>query len=98
MSTGPGFGQAANSGRAAAAAARDTAIAGTLLAQARWDARQLAIARARRDHPGWTWAQIGEELGLTKHQAACAFRRMALAAGLREDWAAGQPRRRAWYR
>lgn len=74
-----------NRRKAAAAAERDVVIAEKLLVQGRWSGPQLAVTRARAQHPGWNWAQVGETLGVSKYQAASMFRRMSLTAGLRPD-------------
>lgn len=72
-----------NEARTLAAAARDSAIAATLLGGAGLTDGQVVLALTRAVHPDWSWAQIGAHLGLSKDQAVARFRRMAQMAGLR---------------
>jgi hypothetical protein len=72
-----------NQARVLAAARRDAVIARTLTDRGGMDDRQAALVSARWGHPDWSWKQVAESLGLTKHQAIGAFRRLAERAGLR---------------
>jgi hypothetical protein len=67
----------ANAFRSASTAERDVFIAG-LVADAGLDLPSpwLAVARARREQPGATWAEVGMSIGISKHAAVGAFRRL----------------------
>jgi hypothetical protein len=80
----------ANARRVQAGAARNAALAGRLLV---WLPEQTAstvlrywreVAEARATSPEASWAEVAEPLGLSKWQAASAFRRALAAAGLRD--------------
>lgn len=71
---------AANASRSAAAAQRDAQIARDLLNDQRTrsllPSHYLAVAEARAAHPDWSWAQIGDGLGWSRHKVAGIWRRI----------------------
>lgn len=75
-------GLAAASRRQRVAAERDVPAARELLRLPDLTETQRAIAYQRWQNPGWTWAQVGASLGITRDQAATTFRRLAGREGL----------------
>lgn len=75
--------RASNERRQATAAERDQETARRLLASGRLlpETRAWVVARARRDHPGDTWAQLASRLGVSKDTATAIWRRAVTRLG-----------------
>jgi DNA-binding transcriptional regulator WhiA len=75
----------ANAHRALAAWAADHDVAERALAgwQPGWPEAWAEIAQARLDYPGWQWAELAAQLGITKNQATARFRRLREAVNSR---------------
>jgi len=83
---------ATNTGRSRAAAQRDVAVARRALESAPhpdWPLWWGAVAKARVDLPGATLAEVGARIGVSKHSAAAAMRRLRAAMASAGD---GEPR------
>jgi len=83
----PGDTSNANAAKTAAASARDAADARAALdklGETGVPSGWRDVAQARIEHTGDTWQQTADRLGVTKFQASSAFRRLLVAAGIRE--------------
>ena len=81
----------ASAAKTAQASERDVTLARDALSKvADVPARWRDVAQSRIDYPGENWQQIADRLsvsypGMTRYQAASCFRRLLVAAGLRQE-------------
>jgi DNA-binding CsgD family transcriptional regulator len=72
-----------NAHRREQASERDMAIARRLLGTALLTDREVALLHARMAHPGASWQQVADQLGITKHAATGIWRRVLRRTGER---------------